>query len=123
MAGPAMIEGGGLGKFKPTEIGPIEVQEKNGVVDIVAEDEAHATALARQLLAYFQGPLQRWTVAPQETLRDMVPEDRRWAYPVRKVIETVADEGSFLELRRIYGRSIITGFIRLEGKAGGADRQ
>jgi acetyl-CoA carboxylase carboxyltransferase component len=116
MAGPAMIEGGGLGKFKPTEIGPIEVQEKNGVVDIVAEDEAHATALACQLLAYFQGPLQRWTVAPQETLRDMVPEDRRWAYSVRKVIETVADEGSFLELRRIYGRSIITGFIRFEGK-------
>ena len=45
----------------------------DGVVDIVAEDEAHATALARQLLAYFQGPLQRWTAAPQETLRDMVP--------------------------------------------------
>jgi acetyl-CoA carboxylase carboxyltransferase component len=40
MAGPAMIEGGGLGNFKPTEIGPTEVQEKNGVVDIVAEDEA-----------------------------------------------------------------------------------
>ena len=116
MAGPAMIEGGGLGKFKPTEIGPIEVQEKNGVVDIVAEDEAHATSLARQLLGYFQGPLQNWKLAPQEVLRDMVPEDRRWAYPVRKVIETIADEGSFLELRRIYGRSIITGFIRLEGK-------
>tara|TARA_R110001592_G_scaffold363248_6_gene682339 strand:+ start:36414 stop:37943 length:1530 start_codon:yes stop_codon:yes gene_type:complete len=115
MAGPAMIEGGGLGKFKPTDIGQIEVQEKNGVVDIVAEDEAHATALVQQLLSYFQGPVADWTVADQESLRDAIPQDRRWAYQVRRVIETIADTGSFLELQRIYGRSIITGFIRLEG--------
>ena len=116
MAGPAMIEGGGLGSFEPKQIGPIEVQEKNGVVDIVADDELHATALARQLLSYFQGEIQGWETVPQESLRDAVPEDRRWAYPVRRVIETIADQGSFLELQRIFGRSIITGFIRMEGK-------
>jgi acetyl-CoA carboxylase carboxyltransferase component len=116
MAGPAMIEGGGLGVFAPTDIGPIDVQEKNGVVDIVAEDEAHATSIARQLLSYFQGSVDAWGCSEQEGLRDIVPQDRRWAYPVRKVIETIADEDSFLELRRIYGRSIITGFMRLEGK-------
>ena len=116
MAGPAMIEGGGLGKFAPTDIGPIEVQERNGVVDIVAEDEAHATALARQLLSYFQGPVVGWSAAPQEPLRDAVPVDRRWAYPVRRIIETIADSGSFLELQRIYGRGVITGFMHLEGR-------
>ncbi len=116
MAGPAMIEGGGLGKFDPTDIGPIEIQEKNGVVDIVARDEAHATALARQLLSYFQGPVETWTATSQEGLRDLVPQDRRWAYPVRRVIETIADTDSFLELQRIFGRSIITGFIRLQGR-------
>ncbi|HEY7775228.1 MAG TPA: carboxyl transferase domain-containing protein, partial [Kineobactrum sp.] len=116
MAGPAMIEGGGLGKVEARDIGPIDVQLKNGVVDIVAEDEAHATALAKQLLGYFQGPVQDWACADQAPLRDLVPVDRRWAYPVRKVIETIADTGSFLELRRVYGRSIITGFIRLEGQ-------
>lgn len=116
MAGPAMIEGGGLGTFAPTDIGPIDVQEKNGVVDIVANDEAHATALAKQLLSYFQGDVQEWETVDQEGLREAIPEDRRWAYPVRRVIETVADTGSFLELQRIYGRSIITGFIRLEGR-------
>ena len=116
MAGPAMIEGGGLGKFAPTDIGPIEVQERNGVVDIVAEDEAHATALARQLLSYFQGPVVGWSAAPQESLRDAVPVDRRWAYPVRRIIETIADSGSFLELQRIYGRGVITGFMHLEGR-------
>jgi acetyl-CoA carboxylase carboxyltransferase component len=116
MAGPAMIEGGGLGTFAPTEIGPIDVQQKNGVVDLVAEDEAEATAMAKKLLSYFQGSVSGWECGSQDALRDIVPEDRRWAYPVRKVIETIADDDSFMELRRIYGRSIITGFMRLEGR-------
>lgn len=116
MAGPAMIEGGGLGVFEPTEVGPIEVQERNGVVDLVAEDEADATLKARQLLSYFQGSVAEWEAAPQETLRDAIPEDRRWGYPVRRIIETLADVGSFTELRRIYARPVITGFMRLEGR-------
>ncbi|MCB1689538.1 MAG: biotin carboxylase [Halioglobus sp.] len=116
MAGPAMIEGGGMGKHEPTAIGPIDVQEKNGVVDIVADDEAHATAIAKQLLSYFQGEVADWEAVPQESLRDAIPADRRWGYPVRRIIETLADTGSFLELQRIYGRGIITGFIRLEGR-------
>jgi acetyl-CoA carboxylase carboxyltransferase component len=116
MAGPAMIEGGGMGVYEPTAIGPIDVQEKNGVVDIVAEDEAHATVLARQLLSYFQGDVGTWESAPQEALRNALPEDRRWGYPVRRIIETLADTGSFLELQRIYGRGIITGFLRMEGR-------
>ncbi|MAT93041.1 MAG: biotin carboxylase [Halioglobus sp.] len=116
MAGPAMIEGGGLGKYEPTDIGPIEMQEKNGVVDIVAEDEADATRLARQLLGYFQGTVRQWRAAPQEGLREAIPADRRWGYPVRRIIETLADEGSFLELQRIHGRAVITGFLRMEGR-------
>ncbi|MFV0277935.1 MAG: acyl-CoA carboxylase subunit beta [Parahaliea sp.] len=116
MADPAMIEGGGMGKVDAREIGPAEVQERNGVIDIIAEDEAQATRLARQLLSYFQGPVAQWDCADQRALRDAIPEDRRWAYPVRRVIETIADIGSFLELRRVYGRSVITGFIRLAGK-------
>jgi acetyl-CoA carboxylase carboxyltransferase component len=116
MAGPAMIEGGGLGVFPPTEIGPIEVQEKNGVVDIVVEDEAEATATAKRLVGFFQGQVTQWEVNDQLSLRAVIPEDRRWGYPVRKIINTLADKNSFIELRRIYGRSIITGFIRLEGK-------
>jgi acetyl-CoA carboxylase carboxyltransferase component len=116
MAGPAMIEGGGLGVFEPTQIGPIEVQEANGVVDIVAADEAHATALAKKCMGYFQGNLDNWRCADQKALRDMVPENRRRSYPVRRIIETLADEGSFLELRPAYGKCVVTGFIRLEGK-------
>ncbi len=116
MAGPAMIEGGGMGVVDAREIGPPEVQEKNGVIDILAEDEAEATALAKKLLSYFQGSFAQWNCGDQQLLRDVVPEDRRWAYPVRKVINCIADQDSFLELRRIYGRSVVTGFMRLEGR-------
>ncbi len=116
MAGPAMIEGGGLGTYKPTEIGPIDVQEKNGVVDIVAEDEANATAIAKKLLGYFQGPVENWSCDDQTKLRDVVPENRRRTYYVHKAIEVIADEDSFIELRSGYGQGIITGFMRLEGK-------
>ena len=116
MAGPAMIEGGGLGTFKPTEIGPLEVQAANGVVDLVVEDEVEAAQRVRQLLSYFQGSLEDWTAAEQEPLRDALPTDRRFSYKIRPIIERLVDEGSFIELRRDYGKSLITGLARLEGR-------
>ena len=59
MGGPAMIEGGGLGVYPPEAIGPIDVQRHNGVVSLVARDEAHAVSLAKQYLSYFQGSRRR----------------------------------------------------------------
>ncbi len=119
MAGPAMIEGGGLGVHSPTAIGPVDVQARNGVVDIVAKDEADATRIARQLFGYFGRDEVEWSCADQGVLRESMPRDRRWAYPVRRIVETIADTGSFLELRHAYGRAIVTGFMRLEGRAVG----
>ncbi|HEY7296229.1 MAG TPA: biotin carboxylase N-terminal domain-containing protein, partial [Dehalococcoidia bacterium] len=60
MGGPAMVEGGGLGVFRPEEIGPMSVQVPNGVVDIAVRDEAEAVRMAKRYLSYFQGPLQHW---------------------------------------------------------------
>ena len=116
MAGPAMVEGGGLGSFKPTDIGPSAEQYKNGVIDLLAKDEAHAAELARQLLAYFQGPTTDWVAADQDPLRSSLPLDRRFSYKVRDIITVLFDQGSFLELRQPYGGAVITGFARLEGK-------
>ena len=119
MAGPAMIEGGGLGSFAPTQIGPMDVQAKNGVVDLVANDEAHATVLTQQCLGYFQGGSEIWQCGDQVELRDMMPADRRYVYDVRSVITQIVDSDSFLELSQAYGCAIITGFARIEGKAVG----
>jgi acetyl-CoA carboxylase carboxyltransferase component len=116
MGGPAMIEGGGLGVVEPTAIGPIDVQCANGVVDLVADDEAHAVDLARRYLSYFQGALAEWTCADQALLRDVVPLDRLRTYEVRDAIELLFDTGSVLELRRDFGRGMITALARIEGR-------
>jgi acetyl/propionyl-CoA carboxylase alpha subunit/acetyl-CoA carboxylase carboxyltransferase component len=116
MGGPAMIEGGGLGVFRPEEVGPMSVQVANGVVDIAVADEAEATAVARKYLSYFQGAVADWTCADQRLLRQAVPENRLRVYDVRSVIDTLADTGSVLELRRGFGRGMITSFIRIEGR-------
>ena len=116
MAGPAMIEGGGLGRFEPTQIGPVEVQSVNGVIDRVCADEAEATACARQLLGYFQGQTSGFECAEQSVLGGLLPADRRYSYHVRKVIEALADTGSFLETGAGFGGAIVTGFARLEGR-------
>jgi acetyl-CoA carboxylase carboxyltransferase component len=119
MGGPAMIEGGGLGTFSPEEVGPIELQCKSGVVDVRVPDEAAAVAVARQYLGYFQGPRAAWTCADQAALRTMVPAERRRAYKVRPIVETIADTGSVLELRRDFGVAVVTALGRLEGRAVG----
>jgi acetyl/propionyl-CoA carboxylase alpha subunit/acetyl-CoA carboxylase carboxyltransferase component len=116
MGGPAMIEGGGLGIFRPEEIGPVDVQQPNGVIDILAEDEADAVRIAKKYLAYFQGTLSGWTCADQRLLRRAIPENRVRVYDIRQLIETLADTGSVLELRPKFGTTMIAALIRIEGR-------
>ncbi|BCZ25383.1 carboxyl transferase domain-containing protein [Mycobacterium senriense] len=115
MGGPAMIEGGGLGVYPPEAIGPIGVQRRNGVVGLVARDESHAVALAKQYLSYFQGTLSDWTVPDPRLARHVVPQNRLRAYDVHRAIEAIVDVGSVLELRADYGVGIVTALVRVEG--------
>ena len=116
MAGPAMIEGGGLGVVKPTDIGPIGTQVANGVVDIRVADEAEAVAVAKKYLSYFQGATKWFSRHSDEALRDLIPEQRTRVYDVRTVINTLADIDSVLELRSEFGIGIVTAFARIEGR-------
>ena len=116
MSGPAMIEGGGLGSFAPEQIGPSSVQSRNGVIDILVEDEAAAVAAAKQYLSYFQGPVSDWQCADPRALRHVVPENRLRVYDVRAAMRGVADTGSLLELRAGFGAGIVTALARIEGK-------
>ncbi len=116
MGGPAMIEGGGLGVFAPREIGPIDVQRSNGVIDIVVADESEAVEVAKQYLSYFQGPTTGWVAPDQTLLRDVVPPDRLRAYDIRRAIDGLFDENSVLELRAGFGVGMVTALARLEGR-------
>jgi acetyl/propionyl-CoA carboxylase alpha subunit/acetyl-CoA carboxylase carboxyltransferase component len=116
MGGPAMVEGGGLGVFRPEEIGPMSVQVRNGVVDVAVADEAEGVAVAKRYLGYFQGADAAWECADQRTLRGLVPENRLRVYEVRSVIEALVDTGSVLELRRGFGHGMVTALARIEGR-------
>ena len=116
MGGPAMIEGGGLGVHHPADVGPIDVQHAGGVVDLRAADEPEAVALAKRYLSYFAGPGEPGAVADQQLLRELIPEQRKRVYEVRRVVETLFDQGSVLELRDGFGPGMVTALARLDGR-------
>jgi acetyl-CoA carboxylase carboxyltransferase component len=117
MGGPAMIEGGGLGVFEPSEVGPIDVQDANGVVDLRVADDHEAVAAAKRYLSYFRGPSTPGPVPDQQLLRQLIPEERKRVYDVRRVLETLFDTGSVLELRRGFGPGMVTALARVGGRA------
>ena len=126
MGGPAMIEGGGLGRVAAADVGPMQVQWANGVVDRLVPDDAAAVADARRWLSYFgTGTAEKGAgtgggaAADQRTLRHLVPENRVRAYRLHPVLETLFDTGSVLELRGGFGVGVVTALARLDGRAVG----
>ncbi len=116
MGGPAMIEGGGLGTFKPEDIGPSDIQSANGVIDVLVADEVQAVQVAKQYVSYFQGRLSHWTSPDQRLLRQAIPENRLRVYDVRQVMRGLVDADSLLELRAGFGAGILTALARIEGR-------
>ena len=116
MGGPAMIEGGGLGKVDPDEVGPVEMQTRNGTIDVAVADEKEAVEVTKRLLGYFQGATPPGPEPDQELLRAAVPERQRRAYAVRPIVETLADTGSVTFLRERFAPEMVTALARIEGR-------
>ena len=116
MGGPAMIEGGGLGQYAPEDIGPMDIQTQNGVIDLLVENEAEAVAQTKKILSFFQGDLKNSNCADQTGLRHIVPTDRKRTYDMRQAIKMLADNQSLIEIRESYGLGMLTGFLRIDGK-------
>ncbi len=114
MGGPAMIEGGGLGVYRPEEVGPIDVQYANGVVDLRVDDDAAAVAAAKRYLSYFRGPGPVPEPRHADGLRNLIPANRKRIYDVRRVIDALIDD--VLELRRGFGLGIVTALGRFQGR-------
>ena len=116
MGGPAMIEGGGLGTFKPEDIGPAHMQHSNGVIDVLVDDEAKAVVAAKHYLSFFQGSIQESIAPSAQLLRELVPENRLRVYDTRTAMAGLADEGSILHLRTGFGVGIHTVLARIAGR-------
>ena len=117
-----MVEGGGLGVFKPEDIGPSSVQNANGVIDILVNDEAEAVSAAKQYLSYFQGTLKNENIASApdaRALRHIVPENRLRVYDSCLAIAGIADDGSVQYLRSGFGIGVHTALARVGGRAVG----
>ena len=116
MGGPAMISGGGMGDVAADDVGPVSMQEPNGMIDIVVEDEAEAVAVTKKLLGYFQGPVEEWSAADQTKLGDLLPDRERRAYDVTPIIRQLADQDSVTVLRRRFAPELVTALARIEGR-------
>jgi acetyl-CoA carboxylase carboxyltransferase component len=101
-------------------VGPVDVQSANGVVDVRVPDEATAVAIAKRWLGLMQGALPEADAQAGGdvlALRHALAENRNALYDPRRIIETVADAGSVIELRREFGIGVITAVARLGGRA------
>ena len=96
-----------------------------GQCDVVAENDQDALDKAKILLSYIP---QNWEELPpsipcddpadrkEESLLDILPEDRRFTYDMHEIIEKIVDKDSFYEIKKGFACNIITGFCRLGGK-------
>jgi len=119
LSGPPLVLSATGEDLRPEELGPMELHDKIGTVELVVEDEDAALSATRRYLSYFSrvAPVEPPVALDQEPLRTMVPENPRRAYDVRKVVARLADEDSVFELRTNFGRCVSTSLIRIAGRS------
>jgi acetyl-CoA carboxylase carboxyltransferase component len=125
VAGPPVVARLGQ-KLDKQELGGWEIQTKSGGIDHAVDTEEEAFACARRFLSYLPSsvfelpatvPCDDDPERAEESLMKAVPRNRRQVYKMRPIIEAVVDKGSFFEMGQNFGRSVIAGLARFEGRA------
>lgn len=123
IAGPPVVARTGVEMTKE-ELGGTDIHTRSGAADLAVGSEAEAFAIARRFLSYL--PQSVYELPPRITPQDdpnrreeklisVIPRDRRRVYKTRDILDMTMDQNSFLEIGRMYGRSVITGLARLDG--------
>ena len=126
LAGPPLVKAATGEDVTAEELGGGDVHARlSGVVDHLADDDAHALALARRAVGTLPCPPQP-VVQPAMPpcfaagdLHGLVPSDPRQPYDVREVIARLVDASLFDEFKALYGPTLVTGFAHIEGMAVG----
>ncbi|SFF83066.1 3-methylcrotonyl-CoA carboxylase beta subunit [Actinacidiphila alni] len=124
LGGPPLVKAATGEVVTAEELGGGEVHSRiSGVTDHLAEDDAHALDIVRNIVATLpaRGDLP-WTVRPAEPpavdpagLYGAVPVDSRTPYDVREVIARLVDGSRFAEFKAEYGTTLVTGFAHVQG--------
>jgi acetyl-CoA carboxylase carboxyltransferase component len=124
LGGPPLVKAATGEEVTPEELGGAEVHTRtSGVADHLAENDEHAAALVRQIVANLNGEKKTpWTLTePEEPLYDpeeiygIVPQDPRQSYDVREVIARIVDGSRMHEFKPLYGDTLVCGFARVMG--------
>ncbi|GGL59870.1 acyl-CoA carboxylase subunit beta [Halocalculus aciditolerans] len=125
IASPRMVKMVTGEEISMQELGGAQMHAReSGSADLVATDEEHARELVAQLTSYLpdnadEKPPQTGTVAPAKSPRgidEVVPQEPNRGYDMHDLIERVVDGDSFFELKPQYGKEILTGFARVDGR-------
>jgi acetyl-CoA carboxylase carboxyltransferase component len=125
VAGPPVVARLGQ-QLDKQELGGWQIQTKAGAIDHAVDTEEEAFECAKRFLSYLPSsvhelpptlPCDDDPERSDEKLMKAVPRNKRQVYKMRPIIETLVDKGSFFEIGQNFGRSIIAGLARLEGRA------
>jgi 3-methylcrotonyl-CoA carboxylase beta subunit len=124
LGGPPLVRAATGEIVSAEELGGADVHTRvSGVADYLADNDDHALALARQVVASLnwrrQGELDR--IAPRlprrpaQELYGVIPSDTKKPYDVREIILRLVDDSDFDEFKQNYGTTLVTGFARIDG--------
>ncbi len=127
LGGPPLVKAATGEVVSAEDLGGGDVHaRKSGVVDHLADDDAHALRIVRSIVDTFGRDHARAAGEPTphpveepiedpETLYDVVPTDSRTPYDVRDVIRRIVDASRFHEFKQLYGETLVCGFARIWG--------
>ena len=124
VAGPPVVSHAMGYDITKEDLGGWHIHCRNGSVDNLAETEEEAAQLARGFLSYL--PSSAYELPPidktndeasnsQEELLSIIPRKRTSTFDIRRVIDLLADKGSFFEIGGLWGTDQVTGFVRFGG--------
>ncbi|MGI9197214.1 MAG: carboxyl transferase domain-containing protein [Candidatus Nanopelagicales bacterium] len=124
LGGPPLVKAATGEVVTAEELGGGDVHARiSGVADHLADDDAHALRIVREIVATLPpAPAAPWEVLPTvdpvypaDDLLGIVPPDTRTPYDVREVIARLVDGSEFTEFKAEFGTTLVTGFARIHG--------
>src|SRR5262249_14285319 len=100
---------------------------ESGLGDALVADDKEAIEFAKAYFRYMpqrsgEKPAACKPTAPRaggKSIAELVPQEPNRGYDMRKVVDAIVDEGSWLEIKKLFARELLTGFARLDGQAVG----